>query len=214
MNNMRITLLIFLVLLFSCNSRTENSESWTVGTKYSMHSMYGLMIGNFEKSTNLMEKEMYATINQFQLADVKNAEKYDSLTVDYKNYLESVYQKLFEEAFKKEQINKDVLLDSSITNTLFFKNDFINDYGNEYLKKQNTYHQEILKLIEDNKLKQRINLILSTESKEDRTYQKIEYLEWYFKDQPPIVVMFYIKYIQNEIVSFENTYFKNIALTK
>ncbi|MCG2419396.1 hypothetical protein K8089_10205 [Aequorivita sp. F47161] len=206
---MKYSSLILLILLIACDSK-EQTELPKVNSDYVL---YGLMIEKYSSSTQSIEDEMYSVINKNDLSKLKNAEKYDSLTIEYKLYLESVYQKILEDATTDLEMdyNQD-LSNKSITNNMFFSNDIINDYGNEFLTKLEEYRLAILPFVENNQLKYRINLLLTTDDASDRNGYKINYLEYHFRDIPPIAVMFYIKYIQNSIISFENEYFKNLAL--
>ena len=206
---MKYTLLILLILLIACDSK-EQTEFPRLNSDYVL---YGLMIEKYSNSTHTIEEEMYSVINKNDMSSLKDAEKYDSLTVEYKLYLESVFQKILENATTNSEMDySGDLSNKSITNDLFFFNDTINNYGNEFLIKQEEYRLEILPFVKNNQLKQRINLLLTSDEATDRNGYKINYLEYHFRDIPPIAVMFYIKYMQNSIVSFENDYFKNLAL--
>ena len=193
----------------SCDSKEQN-EFPRLNSDYVL---YGLMIEKYSSSTHSIEDEMYSVINKNDLSSLKNAEKYDSLTIDYKLYLENVFQKILENATTNSEMDySGDLSNKSITNDLFFSKDTINDYGNEFLTKQEKYRLAILTLVENSQLKNRIDLLLTSDDSADRNGYKINYLEYHFRDIPPIAVMFYIKYMQNSIVSFENEYFKNLAL--
>lgn len=193
----------------SCDSK-EQTEFPRLNSDYVL---YGLMIEKYSSSTHSIEDEMYSVINKNDLSSLKNAEKYDSLTIDYKLYLENVFQKILENATTNSEMDySGDLSNKSITNDLFFSKDTINDYGNEFLTKQEKYRLAILTYVENSQLKNRINLLLTSDDSSDRNGYKINYLEYHFRDIPPIAVMFYIKYMQNSIVSFENEYFKNLAL--
>ena len=206
---MKYTLLILLILLIACDSKKQ-PEFPRINSDYVL---YGLMIEKYSNSTHIIEEEMYSIINKNDMSSLKDAEKYDSLTVEYKLYLESVFQKILENATTNSEMDySGDLSNKSITNDLFFSKDTINNYGNEFLTKQEKYRLAILTFVENSQLKNRINLLLTSDDSADRNGYQINYLEYHFRDIPPIAVMFYIKYMQNSIVSFENDYFKNLAL--
>lgn len=206
---MKYTLLILLILLIACDSK-DQTEFPRINSDYVL---YGLMIEKYSNSTHIIEEGMYSVINKNDMSSLKDAEKYDSLTIEYKLYLESVFQKILENATTNSEMDySGDLSNKSITNDLFFSKDTINDYGNEFLTNQEKYRLAILTFVENSQLKNRINLLLTSDDSADRNGYKINYLEYHFRDIPPIAVMFYIKYMQNSIVSFENDYFKNLAL--
>ncbi|WP_161594438.1 hypothetical protein [Flagellimonas alvinocaridis] len=173
------------------------------------------MIEKYANSNEAIEKEIYATFNKFNLQNVKVAERYDSLTIEYKKYLNSVFMKIFERSTSDSKMDySGDLGNPSIINELFYENKAINSFGNEYLRKQEEYRIEVTKLIKNRYLFQRVNESLRTDSPRDRYGNEIKYLDYFFKDMPPIAVMLHIQYTQNIIIQFENDYFKNLVIEK
>ena len=115
--HMKYSLLILLLLLMSCDSK-EQTEFPRLNSDYVL---YGLMIEKYSSSTHSIEDEMYSVINKNDLSSLKNAEKYDSLTIDYKLYLENVFQKILENATTNSEMDySGDLSNKSITNDDFF----------------------------------------------------------------------------------------------
>ncbi len=204
---MRKILLILFAFFISCNSKVE------VERNNSDYAMYGLLSERFYYSSEKIQQEIYDTVNEFELSENQNAKKYDSLTHDYKLYLDGLNQKIADIVSIDSQTEyKEELSNRSIINELFFNENGYSKIGDEYLNKKDNYRTEVLKLVQNKNLAIRISQTLKTKKETVRYGKELEHLNFYFRDMPPISIIFYINYTKYSILEFENEFMKDLAL--
>jgi hypothetical protein len=203
---MKRIILIFTLIIISCkpNDKTDQKD------RNQTYAMYGIMVGKYGLSSELLQKEIYATVNKFDLVENKESRIYDSLTVQYYKYLEKVFHQI--EEITAVDLPGDYigeLSNKKHVNNLFFIKDNYSNLGMEYLSKREEYKNQILNLVKDNSLAFRISKFLNNDNETVRDGEEISHLDFYFKDLPPISVMAYLKYNQYSILEFENEFIKN-----
>jgi len=111
---------------------------------------------------------------------------YDSLTLQYVSFLDKTLNTLSDNVDYKSPIK--------YTGN-FSKSEFINDYFfEEFIRKTNQYHIEIPKLVEDEYLVNKIEIILHTHNPQMRNGEIIKYLDYYYKDKALIIVLAYLNH--------------------
>jgi hypothetical protein len=203
---MKRIILIFTLIIISCkpNDKTDQKD------RNQTYAMYGIMVGKYGLSSELLQKEIYATVNKFDLVENTESRIYDSLTVQYYKYLEKVFHQI--EEITAVDLPGDYigeLSNKKHVNNLFFIKDNYSNLGMEYLSKREEYKNQILNLVKDNSLAFRISKFLNNDNETVRDGEEISHLDFYFKDLPPISVMAYLKYNQYSILEFENEFIKN-----
>jgi hypothetical protein len=203
---MKRIILIFTLIIISCkpNDKTDQKD------RNQTYAMYGIMVGKYGLSSELLQKEIYATVNKFDLVENKESRIYDSLTVQYYKYLEKVFHQI--EEITAVDLPGDYigeLSNKKHVNNLFFIKDNYSNLGMEYLSKREEYKNQILNLVKDNSLAFRTSKFLNNDNETVRDGEEISHLDFYFKDLPPISVMAYLKYNQYSILEFENEFIKN-----
>lgn len=206
-----IRIILFLALTISgCNSKDKTNNK----DRNETYAIYGIMVGKYSSSNVLLQNEIYATINKFDIVENKEARIYDSLTVRYYKYLESIFHRIEDAAmFDLPTDYTGELSNEKLINDLFFERDNSSSLGKEYLSKREEYKTQILNLVKNDKISYQISNFFK-DDEEIRSQGKLSHLDFYFKDIPPIGVMAYLKYIQHSILEFENEFVKNKVFQK
>ena len=132
---MRNTLIFLILILFSCNSNKENENLCEVTNKILIkeNSKYNEYLSENIKSIILKNEENFDVL------------KFEDLTNSYLEYLSKI----------------DIEISKNSTE-FFFENDNYSSKGKEFINKTKTYKTEIEKLVLNENLKKRINLVLNT----------------------------------------------------
>ena len=208
---MRKLIFVLFIIVTGCDSK----DKVLIENNNSDFAMYGLMVGKYSNSIEIIQQEIYDTVNEFELSENENAKKYDSLTHDYKLYLEKLNDEIIDLTFVDYQSDYNgEMSNSSHINQLFFVDNGYSPFGKEYLQKRENYRSEILKLVKRKDLATRIYQVLGTNNETVRGGNSIEYLDYHFKDMPPISILFYIHYTQYSILELENEFMKNTVLVE
>lgn len=206
---MKRIILIFALIIIGCKPNDESDQK----DRNRIYAMYGIMVGKYSSSSEVIQNEIYSTINKFDLAENKEARIYDSLTVQYYKYLEKVFRQIEDVAIVDLPSDySGELSNEKHINNLFFEKHNYSNLGVEYLSKRELYKVQILNLVKDKSLAYRISHFLDTDNEPIRDGQEISHLEFFFKNLPPISVMAYLKYNQYSILEFENEFIKNLLI--
>jgi hypothetical protein len=132
---MKNTLILLILILFSCNSIKENENLCEVTNKILIkeNSKYNAYLSENIKSIILKNEENLDVL------------KFEDLTNSYLEYLSKI----------DTEISKN-------STEFFFENDNYSSKGKEFINKTKTYKTEIEKLVLNENLKKRINLVLNT----------------------------------------------------
>ncbi len=199
----KITILLLLVMIFSC--KKENDP----------YAMYGILNSEFDDSCQLLKVQISETLLHNKLIDNQTAKTYDSLTTQYLKYLENTYSELM----SSPKIEKDGTYDGEFSKTeyindLFFDHGEYSEEGMEFVSTMEHYRTEILELIQDKHLEERVYLTLNTAYIQDHKGKRVEYLNYSYKDKPLIAVLTYMKNQEKSILEFENDFLKNRILNE
>lgn len=198
--------ILLILLLFSFFSCKKESETYT---------MYGFLNEEFVLSNSILKKQIQENLSNSKLVNDKSAELYHNLTTEYIEYLESVYSELIsnpkigEEEFYDGELSKKEYI-----NSFFFNGEKYNDKSLEFISKLKNYKTEILKLISDEHLANKMRDLLNIDFIMTREGKKIEYLNYIYKDLPLISVLTHMKYRIHSIHEFENEFLKNRLLNQ
>ena len=99
-------------------------------------------------------------------------------------------------------------------NDFFFNGEKYNEKATEFITKLESYRTEILKLIDNENLTNRVRSELNTNYIQNREGKKFDYLNYMYKDLPLISVLSHMKYREKVIIEFENDFLKNRMLNE
>lgn len=175
--------------------------------------MYGLMIEEFVHSSGMLKDQISENIANDSLINDKSAQLYHSLTTEYLNYLDNTYLELINKVEEPTDYNGE-LSNKELINDFFFNGEKYNDKATEFITKLESYRTEILKLIDNENLANRVRSELNTDYIQNREAKKFDYLNYMYKDLPLISVLSHMKYREKVIIEFENDFLKNRMLNE
>lgn len=192
---------LLLIIIFSCQQENESFVT------------YEFLHQEFEYSTRTIRSQIAENLKKEKLIKNELANVYDSLTSQYLDYLDKTYSELLNDLKPEYYENSHKQLSKTkFSNELFFVNYEYSEKGADFVSKMKNYRIEILKLVDNENLEDRINFLLQTKDVTTRNAKKIKYLNYHYKDLPLISVLTYIKHKENSIVLLENDFLKNILL--
>src|SRR5690606_38860184 len=146
--------------------------------------MYSILINEFKQQTYYIEVELEKSVYGLNMDDPLFTEilSYHHLTKDYVKYLDYLTDQLINEVNIYNQENQHLLADVKQVNTLFFKDSAYSLKGIEFMDKTYAYREEILKLVKDPILADKIKSSLDTGDITDRNGYSIKSLDYFFKD--------------------------------
>lgn len=197
----KIKLLFLLIIISSCKQENES------------YAMYGLMIEEFVHSNAMLESQILNNISNDFLINDNSAQLYHSLTTQYLAYLDNVYLELIRKIESPTNYSGEIS-NKEFINVFFFKGEKYNEKATEFIIKLDSYRTDILKLIDNENLANRIRAELKTDYIQNREGEKIDYLNYIYKDLPLISVLSHMKYRKKVIIEFENDFLKNRMLNK
>ncbi|WP_299434406.1 hypothetical protein [uncultured Aquimarina sp.] len=133
---------------------------------------------------------------------VYKAKQVDSLTTNFKEYLESVKQEMLGSI--KDPKNYE-LMDKP--NNMFFFENGLSEKGEEFIAKMNQFRDRLLILVETPSLKNEINNILNTGQVYSRNGERRKWLEYNFKGFPLIASITKLTQMQVDVSSIESKIF-------
>lgn len=197
---------LIAVLLF-CSCKDSEKPDNTYQTAFGM---YSILIENYTDSSHHIEKEIQSLKNK---NDNPGLIKYDSLTKNHIEYLNSLYERLQESSkIISNKENQSILSNTIHTNQLFFNGDEYSDVGNEYILKTDSYRENILALLANDNHSNRVKSILNTDVIQDRNRIKHKSLNYHFKDQALIATLAYLKFQINTLLQLELEFLKNCEI--
>jgi len=197
----KITLLFLLIIISACKQENES------------YSMYGLMIEEFVHSSGMLKDQIAENISNDSLINDKSAQLYHSLTTEYLKYLDNTYSELINKIEEPTDYNGE-LSNKELINDFFFNGEKYNEKATEFITKLESYRTEILKLIDNENLTNRVRSELNTNYIQNREGKKFDYLNYMYKDLPLISVLSHMKYREKVIIEFENDFLKNRMLNE
>ena len=190
---MRKSLLLLLIIVFySCEKKETD------------YTMYGLLQEQSFLISSILQDEISKTILDYDLNNNKRVKKFDSLTKEYMVYLENINSDLIEFSGSYEE-----LAAHKYSTDFFFNGEKLSPKGVEYISKMDTYKIEIQKLVHDENLNKRIDLIFDIPNHAKQKDQEFDYVKWYYKDMPLISIIAFLRNKQRSILEIENEFLKN-----
>ncbi|TBN04053.1 hypothetical protein EYD45_08570 [Hyunsoonleella flava] len=207
-----IKFLLLLTIVYSCktDSKTDLKPDSDVNETYTM---YGFLIEEFVHSSTMLKDQIAENLSNDKLLNDDTTQTYHSLTTEYLKYLDSVYWKLFDKINDQYDYNGE-LSNKELINEFFFNGEKYNEKATKFISKLESYRTEILKLITDKNLAERVRRELNTDSVQNREAKKFDYLNYMYKDLPLISVLSHMKYREKVIIEFENDFLKNRMLNE
>lgn len=182
-----ILFLIFALFLVSCK-------------KDSTFDAFQKLNQEIDEQSFALKQELNGKINEIKSDSLKLiALEYDQLTKDYYDYLNQIIQGLPVSENKSLSKNKEV-------NKFFFDD----GKGKNWVEINNIYKEKILKLTENNLLKEKIQSDLDMENAIDKNGTKVDWLEHYFRDFPAITAVAKLKSYQKDILQLENKFIDDL----
>ena len=177
--------------------------------------MYGLLKYEFGYSSEMLKTQITENLSNEKLLNDKSAKLYDSLTTEYLKYLTNTELELVNNPKIEQRLNYDgEFSKKEYINEFFFDGEKYNQKGTEFISKLEKYRTEILELINDKNLKNRVSNILNTYDVMNDEGKKYPYLNYIYKDLPLISVLAYMQNREKTIIEFENDFLKNRMLNK
>lgn len=174
--------------------------------------MYGLLNDEFSYSSKLLKDQIIENLSQASLASDNSAIRYHNLTEEYLVYLDNTYSKLLKKVDNPTNYNEE-FSNKELINNFFFNGEHYNDKATEFISKLEAYRTEILKLIENENLANRVISELNIDYIQNREGKKLHYLNYMYKDASLISVMSHMRYREKIIIEFENDFLKNRMLS-
>ena len=197
----RIIFLLLLIITYSCKQESEN------------YYMYGLLNEEFVRSSAMLKEQIAANLVNEKIINDKSAKLYDSLTTEYLKYLDKTYSdlvnKIEDPTYYGGEFSKN-----EFTNVFFFNGEEYTPKSTEFISKLEKYRTEILKLIINKNLAERVNAELNTLNIQTSEGKTFKYLNYIYKDLPLISVIAHMKNREKTIVEFENDFLKNKLISK
>ncbi len=191
-------LLIFIVAFISCKEEEKP------------YMMYGFLQEQLHLSSNILRDQISETIANHNLTDESIVKEYDSLTKEYLLYLEKTHSELTSHINGVQAtISVGELSEIKHGNNYFFEGENYSKKGAEYIYKMENYRTVILDLVDNENLRNRINLTLSTSDIINRDADTIKYLNWFYRDMPLISILTHLKHQEKTILEIENDFLKN-----
>ena len=175
--------------------------------------MYGLLNEEFVHSSEMLKAQIVENLVNEKLINDELAKSYDSLTTEYLNYLNETYFELTNKVIDPANYDGE-LSKKEFINEFFFDGEKYNEKATEFISKLEKYRTEILELITDKNLEERVSHILNTDYVLNREGKKYAYLNYMYKDLPLISVLAHMKNREKSIIEFENDFLKNRMLNK
>src|SRR5690554_4958346 len=182
-----ILFLIFTLFLISCK-------------KDSTFEAIQKLNQEIDEQSFALEQELKNKISEIKNDSLKSIVlEYDQLTKDYYDYLNKIIQEL------PVSENQD-LSGSEESDKLFFED----GKGKHWVETNNIYKEKILKLTENNLLKEKIQSDLDMENAIDKNGTKVDWLEHHFRDFPAITAVAKLKSYQKDILQLENKFIDDL----
>ncbi len=198
----KIKYILIFICISSCTTNTTIDFKSTYG-------MYSIMVNEFTIQSTQLEKEITSTIEILKNEEQLNLEliEYEEYTDAYLAYIDTMIKELQEDAnIINLKNNQNVLANTKYVNNLFFDNEVYSLKGREYIKKTSEYKQNILELVEDKNLIERIRITLNTNNIFDKNKRPIKLLEYYFRDQSLIATIAYFKNKKRQLLEYEKEF--------
>lgn len=153
-----------------------------------------------DEQSSVFKEDLKNKINGIKNDSLKSVVvEYDKLTQDYYNYLDEVISNFTVSGNENLSGNNEV-------NEIFFDK----GRGRHFLETTNTYREKIIKLTENNSLKDKIKLTLNTDNPLNREGKEMDWLEYHFKDFPMIAVITKLKTYKKDILQLENEFIDDL----
>ncbi|WP_299260158.1 hypothetical protein [uncultured Aquimarina sp.] len=165
---------------------------------------FGEMDNSLKKSRRFVEKEndsLFYAIQNEKL--IHKANKVDSLTTTFKEYIESIKQ----EMLGVKDPNNYELMDQP--NNMFFTESGLSEKGKEFIAKTDQLREELLIMVETPELKSDIANKLVTGQLRDRDGRRIDWLVFNFKDFPLVASVTKLTQIQSDVSTIESEIYKD-----
>jgi len=199
----KISFLLLLAILSSCEQKNDS------------YSMYGLLNEEFAHSNGMLKAQIAENLKHEKLINDKLTKSYDSLTTRHLRYLSETYMELLNNVGIDQIYDYEGELSKiKYINEYFFDGENYNKNGIQFISKLEKYRAEILILIKDKNLKKRVSSVLNTDFITTRDAEKVNYLNYMYKDFPLISVLTHMKNREKSIIEFENEFIKNRLLNK
>ncbi len=197
-------ILLILGIITCCKNQSENEIANTnvVG--------YGILNEELEALNEHLKEQINSEMANGYMEWKNSYAIYDSITNDYVSFLDNTLNTLFDNVdFKYPVKYTGDFSKSEFINDYFFEELNYNQRAEEFVRKTNEYRTEILKLVEDEDLAYKIELILRTHNPQMRNGEIIKYLNYYYKDKPLINVLAYINYKKKNVLELQLEFLKN-----
>jgi hypothetical protein len=190
-----ITLFLLLIIITSCDSNQKTESNSMPETD--IDGMFGILSAKSEESIGFLMDDINAKILRidYDSISVMKIQKYDKLTKDYLKYLKGI-----EKQYAKNKVNP------------FFTNGKYSDKGTEYITKTEFYENEILKLVDDSQMKNRIRAKAGAYSEISKNGYEAKHLDYYFKDLPHKGIVTYLKFKRQSILELEKDFLNEMLI--
>jgi len=177
--------------------------------------MYFKFNDSFENSIKIYKNQINESLLHEKIKHNVSAIEYNRLTQEYFKYLNEVYNNLKGElVLYSIKDKKDHFWKNKYSNQFFFNDNGYTSRADKFITETNTYRQQILKLIKDENLKNRIKNTLYTIDIKNRKGENIKLLNYLYENSSLISVLSNLNYRKNAILEVENTYLKNIIISE
>lgn len=169
----------------------------------------------FKNTCLTLEKQVSLKMSNKKLSKSKSANKYNSLTNEYLDYLNNLEIELINSVEKEDtNIFDEEFKKKEFTNKFFFSGNSYSEKANEYITKTIKYKNSILNLVNDSFLTEKINRNLDTSDGLNRYAEVIKFMDYKYKDMPLVSVLTYLKSMKKNILQFEIEFLNNLLIKK
>ncbi|NAS11957.1 hypothetical protein [Poritiphilus flavus] len=191
--------LLMLSIILACN--VKQSKGLEENNKYAT---YGLLTEELEAYNSFLRQQINKRLQNDSTYINKSHKIYDSLTIDYQNFLSQTIDELMNGIdFEKRLEYAGELSRKDLINNYFFEETEYSSIGFEFIDKTENYRNQILNLVTDDLLADKLTFILSTRNLQNRKGEMIKYLDYFYKDMPLIATIMYLQHKQTTLSELE-----------
>lgn len=169
-----------------------------------IYAPYGLLTEELQIHNSSLRRQIQQKLENISQSESNSIMAFDSLTVEFENFLDQTIAELIDQIGPNSPMNySGDLARTDIINSYFFDDSGYNSKGREFVAKIDRYREQILSLVSNEELVQRINVALATRDVQNRNGEIIKYLDYHYKDIPLIASIMFLSNKKRSVLELE-----------
>ena len=196
----RPLILLLVILLIACNDQRTTDSNYERD-----FAMYGLLINELDYHIFYLNEQIKYELSELEMENQLDNEtkKIDSVTKVYIAKIDEMVDELNPGLNYNNDKDQKLLAGYNKGHNYFFINDTLSKNAINYKEVTKEYHSEILKYFDHPIYIKRIQGALSMEDIQDRYGNKVEIIEYLFRDTPLIAIIVQLKTMKRNSLEYQ-----------